>query len=107
MKERIYWIDTLKGLLIMLVIMGHRVGNDFSQTLLMAKVYIYSFHMPLFFFLSGYVFKVKEEDTFLGFLKKKGQKIIVPLVFFSLIIALFNYTYYGWNNGDDIYIKTY
>lgn len=94
MKQRIYWVDTLKGLLIMLVIMGHRAGDGFSHGLLLSKVYIYSFHMPLFFFLSGYVFKIKGK-SFNEFVRGKIKTLIVPLVFFSLIISIFNYTYYG------------
>lgn len=96
MKQRIYWVDTLKGLLIMLVIMGHRRGgNSFSEIFLLSKVYIYSFHMPLFFFLSGYVFRIKDNDNFVSFFKRKVRCLVVPLVFFSVVISLFQYVYYG------------
>ena len=47
-----YW-DTLKGLLILLVILGH-CGTALSEGLLSV---IYSFHMPLFVFISGYFSK--------------------------------------------------
>lgn len=47
-----YW-DTLKGLLILLVILGH-CGTALSDGLLSV---IYSFHMPLFVFISGYFSK--------------------------------------------------
>lgn len=44
------WIDVARGIAILLVLIGHAgVAPKFNQ-------YILSFHMPLFFFLSGMVF---------------------------------------------------
>lgn len=51
MKVRENWIDWAKSIGIMLVIMGHYGMGD--------KIYgtfIYAFHMPLFFIVSGYLF---------------------------------------------------
>ena len=46
MLQRISWLDTVKGLAILLVVLGH-------VTFLPMPVLgvIYAFHMPLFFFL--------------------------------------------------------
>lgn len=58
MKERLLWIDSLKGILILLVIVGHAIAkvigneaanNDYWWCL------IYSFHMPTFIAVSGYL----------------------------------------------------
>ena len=55
MKEKhLNWIDLAKGIGIILVLIGH---SKFLPITL--KNYIYSFHMPLFFILSGYVFSNK------------------------------------------------
>lgn len=55
MKERILWLDNLKGVLIFLVVLGHCLQftsqNPDSDLLFN---FIYLFHMPLFMFLSGY-----------------------------------------------------
>lgn len=48
--ERVKWIDYLKGFAILLMVIGHYQG---TPTFL--NVWIYAFHMPLFFFLSGYL----------------------------------------------------
>lgn len=49
-KERISSIDILKGIGIILVMLGHALPHDsFVRTL------IYTFHMPLFFWCSGLV----------------------------------------------------
>ena len=48
-RQRIDWIDTAKGLCMILVIVGHTLpyGN-------LMRNFIFSFHMPAFFFLTGY-----------------------------------------------------
>ena len=51
MSKRIEYLDIAKGVGILLVVLGH---NDFEVISLFVQRLIYSFHMPLFFFLSGY-----------------------------------------------------
>ena len=48
-SNRILWIDAAKGIGLLCVILGH-LGVPYLSTL------VYTFHMPLFFFLSGIVF---------------------------------------------------
>lgn len=76
---RIKWIDNLKFMGIYLVVLGHL---DISQTILN---YIYSFHMPLFFFISGYLFNISYYKNYFDFLKKKFKIIIIPYFIFSII----------------------
>uniref|UniRef100_UPI001C2F5592 acyltransferase family protein n=1 Tax=Micrococcus sp. GbtcB5 TaxID=2824750 RepID=UPI001C2F5592 len=59
--NRVEWIDTAKGMGIFLVILGHTgsLGGRITN-------YIYSYHMPLFFFLSGYLFSVGKYSNFAG-----------------------------------------
>ena len=64
MAQRIDWIDALKGFAIITVVIGHCAtdcmssGNYPAYKSLINAIYsfIYSFHMPLFFTISGYVF---------------------------------------------------
>lgn len=80
--ERIDWIDTSKGIGIILVMLGHcYLDGRFT-------FWFYSFHMELFFFLSGYTFSGKE--TYLPFLKKKVRTLLVPYIFFVLVTMLCN-----------------
>lgn len=57
MSKRLEYIDIAKGLGILLVVMGH---NDFGLVSPFFYKFIYSFHMPLFFFLSGMFFKIDQ-----------------------------------------------
>lgn len=59
-KDRILWIDVVKGLLILSVVLGHCIqetlkvrGLGFDENLW--RNLIYSFHMPAFMAMSGYV----------------------------------------------------
>lgn len=81
---RIAYIDKLKGLTILLVIMGHisqmSIGINFQP---FNQLYT-SFHMPLFMFLSG-IFAYKGIKHFTGsevltFLRKKALRILVPFI---------------------------
>lgn len=63
---RIEWIDTLKGFAMLMVILGHVVqGYQVAGFFPQYAVYlnglfdgIYSFHMPLFFMVSGYLYEM-------------------------------------------------
>ena len=78
MNRRIDWIDAAKGIGILLVIIGHSGINVFLEK------WIYSFHLPLFFILSGYLFSY--DDNFKEFLRKKIKTIVVP--YFTLGIPM-------------------
>lgn len=61
-KQRsLYW-DTLKGLLIILVVLGH-CGTALSNGLISA---IYAFHMPLFILSIGLLFQEEKTYKFYG-----------------------------------------
>lgn len=74
--SRITWLDTLKGIGIILVVLGHVYKNEFVYN------WVYSFHMPLFFFVAGYVYKERSihED-----LKRRFETVIVPYFVFGAI----------------------
>lgn len=83
MDERIEWIDIAKGLGILIVIAGHTVSLRYSYPL-------YAFHMPLFFFLSGLLFKDRG-DGFMTFIKKKAKALLKPwavMLFISFLVCL-------------------
>lgn len=70
MKERIEYIDVAKGITILLVVVGH-VESAPSPL----RSLIYSFHMPLFFILSGFFFK---KGDVLGTIKKMVPSLVIP-----------------------------
>lgn len=80
-KERIDWIDYAKALGVFLVIMGHTYkGYSFIG-------WIYSFHMPLFFFLSGTTLKI-EQISCKEFFKKRVKALLIPYILYSAVYII-------------------
>lgn len=85
--KRIEWIDIARGIGIILVILGHIGIGGIGK-------FIYSFHIPLFFFLSGFCFSGNETD-FKYFLRKKVKTLIVPYIFLGMVIGLVEVIFKG------------
>jgi len=80
-SNRIQYIDIARGIGILLVVLGH---NDFSIISPFAYHVIYSFHMPLFFFLSGYF--INTSDGFRTFAVKRFHSLLKPYLFTIFLI---------------------
>lgn len=93
-KERELWIDILKGLAIIFVVMGHVVSSYRNSNMLMDAVafnfiyeFVYAFHMPLFFVVSGYLAgKSKKEEPLATSILQKCISLGVPYVVFSIVL---------------------
>lgn len=84
-NNRIGYIDRFKGVGILLVVLGHMgVSHEWCT-------FITTFHMPLFFFLGGYLFNIEHYPSTKKFLIKKVKRIILPYLFFSLISLVASY----------------
>ncbi|MBQ2838898.1 MAG: acyltransferase family protein [Muribaculaceae bacterium] len=94
--KRLDYVDVCKWLGISLVIFGHiKMPNEVLQ-------WIYAFHMPLFFVLSGYTYRAQKIDK--DFLMKKIKTIYVPFLLFALIfcsgeMSSWAYIAYGSRNA--------
>ncbi len=93
-KKRILWIDFTKAVVMLLVIVGH------SSIPAIFRGAIFSFHMPLFFLLSGYTTKCSEtrQQIFLR-IKKTAKGLLIPAfllwairLIIYLIIGRVNYS---------------
>jgi acyltransferase len=81
---RLHWIDTLKGFGITLVVFAHYSLPTALDT------YIFSFHMPLFFFVSGFLFNfVKYTESATNFVKGRFKSLIMPYFAFAILTCLF------------------
>jgi fucose 4-O-acetylase-like acetyltransferase len=87
-KQRDSFFDVLKFVLIVFVILGHVVEKSLSDYYMrLLYTYIYSFHMPLFIFVSGYFSKKKERKSFL----KSTLKLVETLICFQIVYLLLRY----------------
>jgi len=89
--KRLEYIDSLRGWAIFTMILGHAIQQfDDTHYFLNNRVFsaIYSFHMPLFFFLSGLLFKNSLKQSYANFVKKKFVQLILPCIVWALILYL-------------------
>ena len=88
-KKRIEWIDTLRGFAMFLVIWGHCQKNG-----TFIRKWIYSFHMPLFFLISGLTFGESDKLPFKTFFKKKVKGLLLPYLALNVVCYILDILYY-------------
>ena len=81
MGQRDRTLDIFRGFGILFVVLGH-----IYQTPMMIRLWVCTFHMPLFFMCSGMLFSVDRYNGFMNFLKKKLQTLVLP--YFCLSLSL-------------------
>jgi len=91
---RIIYIDIAKGIGILLVVLAH---SDLALISPYAHQVIYSFHVPLFFFLSGYFFNIK--TPFWIFTEKRFNAILKPFLVTLILIYLATISFTGMRLG--------
>ena len=95
-ESRLNWVDTAKGLGIVLVVIGHVVGGlvsadlmNWTPTVQFVEAWIYSFHMPLFFFLSGlFLSRSVGKSSLLEFMSDKVRVVAYPYIVWSTLTVL-------------------
>lgn len=87
--NHIKWADIAKGIGIILVVFAHTLVpklRDANDTVKFIWIFIYNFHMPLFFFISGRLFE-KNIDRYtdkVKFIGSKARLLMLPYLVFSL-----------------------
>ena len=82
MTNRIAWIDYGKAIAIYLVVLAH------TAIYKPAEAFIYTFHMPFFFFMSGYLFSFEKYPSYLQFAKRRFKQLIIPYIIFNILTYL-------------------
>lgn len=93
MKKNIYYISWLQVIGPILVVLGHSLNGieNYGAWYIFSKQFIYIFHMPLFFFISGYLLSHNgwlRENTYKNFLSKKVFRLLVPYFFWNILMLL-------------------
>ena len=77
MDNRLEYVDIAKGFGIVLVVCSHSDAFDLMW-------YMMDMCIPIFFFCSGYTFRMK--DTFKNSMYKKFKRLFVPYLFFNIVM---------------------
>ena len=109
-RKRLTYLDMVKGFGILLVILGHTYPDSNS-----IKIWIYSFHMPLFFIISGILLNHTntEDKDIKSIIISKFKSLIIPYIFFELlaifiwmILNEFTLNALRWNIIDSLLMYT-
>lgn len=85
--KRVVSIDIARAIGIVLVVIGHYLPDGAPLWYLGMREWIYSFHMPLFVFISGYVYMLTyRKESYKDFLLRKSKRLLIPYFIVSVII---------------------
>ncbi|MBE5956703.1 MAG: hypothetical protein E7253_09645 [Lachnospiraceae bacterium] len=109
--KRLNYVDAAKGLGILLMVLGHIWTDSCAEIV----VWLYSFHVPMFFILSGMMLKYTrklDKSSLKEIIISRCRQLLVPYFVFELIyIALigskhqFNYEILQWHWYDGLILK--
>lgn len=92
MPSRNETIDVLKGILVIFVMIGHALLGSLDENGL--RYLIYSFHMPLFIFISGYLinptklYQSKPKEVLFKYWHRMGKEWLIALLVYSAYLCL-------------------
>lgn len=82
-SKRLDNIDILRALGILIMLAGHvGFGGKFDR-------YIHTFHMPIFFFISGYLYVPKKDKSVWAIIGKRAKRLLIPYVTYAAINYVF------------------
>lgn len=79
MNGRYDYIDIAKGIGILMVVWAHIMLTGWTHQL------IYAFHMPLFFLLSGMLFKKEKYSSYVSFMIHRANRLFIPYIIYSVL----------------------
>ncbi len=96
----------LSALAILMIVAGHSGYDIFTVGGLFPY---YSFHVPLFMFISGYFYRDEEEGNPLAYLKKKAKRLLLPYFIWNAaygLLAAALRAFGGFSMGEAVSLKT-
>lgn len=97
-KPRINKYDNLRGLAILLVVIGHILVGSTTEALILKKI-IYMLNLPLLYFVSGYFSKINENTVIKSF-----KQLIIPYIIFTVLIRIWSIYFLAVKPHNPIFI---
>lgn len=102
-KNRVDYIDIFKGFGIILMVRGHiNFGGRFDY-------FIHAFHMPMFFWISGYLYGDKKENelNLRQFIIKRATSLLIPYLIFGVAHYLLWLSLYEFSINPLLHLISY
>ena len=93
--NRIEFIDIIKGLAILLVVIGHFIGDSIEGdgNTLRSFNFIYTFHMPLFMFAGGYIAQLQYKNISISnigkYILNKTRGLLIPYIMWASVFSAY------------------
>lgn len=84
-EERLEWLDMARGISIISIILGHIYATN------VVKIWICSFHVPLFFIISGCLIKYKSHNDLKKTIITRVRTVLLPYILFGIIYILIEF----------------
>lgn len=94
--NRLVWLDYLSAIGTIMVFMQHSCVPNITRVIL-------AFHMPLFFWISGYLYRVRENDRQCSrqYIVSKAKRLMIPHYFWLAVSQMIAYM-----KGTEVTIKS-
>ena len=107
MENKKYYeeLTILKGIAIILVVLGHSFSftgfNILDNNILNRYIHdsIYSFHMPLFFMIAGFLTNNYKDNLNKKFYVSKIKRLLIPYIFINIVDAIPRHLFNGLVNN--------
>ena len=77
--KRIEWLDIAKGISMLCIVAGHMNSATVQKI-------VFTFHVPLFFLISGYL--ISQKQDYITFCKNKIRGLILPYIYISFLLII-------------------
>lgn len=95
-------IESIKGFAIILVVFGHVYYHNVPLGYTYIRTFIYSFHMPLFMFVSGFLAYISmaniKQESFFNFALRRFDRLLVPFFIIAIFVASAKYIFGQYMN---------
>lgn len=99
--KRVRWLDSVKGLAIVLVVWGHIALYAGA-----ARVFVYAFHLPVFFVVTGILRARRDEAHARWRFSRRAAQLLYPYATFSLLIVLYLACLGRWGDAESALWQT-
>lgn len=94
-SKRVEWVDIAKLIGMFAIYLGH-----FGTAAGLSYPFVFSFHVPLFFFISGCVSNYERDCSVKEYLLKKFKRILIPFYGFASLSIIINVVLNDADLGD-------